>query len=155
MWNRVLNLLFIRTWRAQRGAEEFIEAVRSEGAETFLKLLLNLMKLFFFINEKFHRNIENFNGRYLFCSRDMSITVAAVFKNGKLKVSEKVIPNTHMTVTFKNAKALMGFLLSPKPDILGAMLRQEVTVNGNLNYLYKFAFMAKQLQIMASETLQK
>lgn len=155
MWNRLFNLLFIRTRRAQQGAEEFIEAIRSEGAETFLKLLINFMKLVFFTNEAFRRNIKNFNGQYLFCSRDMSITVAAVFKNGKLKVSEKVITAPHLTVTFENAKVFMEFLLSSKPDIFGAMLRQEVTVNGNRNYLYKFAFMAKRLQIMALEMVQK
>jgi hypothetical protein len=30
------------------------------------------------------------------------------------------------------------------------MLRQDVAVDGNLNYLYKFAFMAKRLQLMAT-----
>ena len=44
----------------------------------------------------------------------------------------------------------MNYLLSPKPDILGSVLRQDVMVSGNLNYLYKFAYMAKRLQLMAT-----
>ena len=150
MWDKLSNFIFIRTQRARRAAARLLEAIKSEGAEEFLEILLKAMKLIFFIDKDYRRNIENFNGRYLFCSKDRSITVAAVFKNGKLKVSEREINDTHMTITFKNAKALMGFLLSPKPDILGAMLRQDVAVDGNLNYLYKFAFMAKRLQLMAT-----
>jgi hypothetical protein len=48
---------------------------------------------------------------------------------------------------------LMGFLLSPKPDILGSMLRQDISIDGNLNYLYKFAYMAKHLQLKVTGKL--
>lgn len=51
---------------------------------------------------------------------------------------------------FKDGKALMDFLLAENPDILGAMLHQEVTPEGNLNYLYTFAYMARHLQRMAT-----
>jgi hypothetical protein len=150
VWNHILNLILMRATRFKRAAERYLEAIKSEGAEEFLEILLKAMKLVFFIDKDFRRNIENFNGRYLFCSKDHAITVAAVFTHGRLQVREEVIDNTDMTVTFKNAKALMGFLLSPKPDILGSMLRQDVAVDGNLNYLYKFAFMAKRLQLKAT-----
>jgi hypothetical protein len=150
MWNHILNIILMRATRFKRAAERYLEAIKSEGAEEFLEILLKAMKLVFFLDKDFRRNIDNFNGRYLFCSRDRAITVSAVFANGRLTVSEQAIDNTDMTVTFKNAKALMGFLLSPKPDILGSMLRQDVAVDGNLNYLYKFAFMAKRLQLMAT-----
>jgi hypothetical protein len=150
MWNQLLNIILLRTKRFRRATAQYLEAIQSEGAETFLEMLLKAMKLVFLVDKDFRRNIENFNGRYLFCSRDRAITVAAVFENGRLKVSEEAIDNTSMTVTFKNAKALVGFLLSPKPDILGSMLRQDVAVEGNLNYLYKFAFMAKRLQLKAT-----
>ena len=147
MLNTIVNFILMRSFRAKRAAEQFFETMKSEGAEEFLELLLKLMGLVFFIDRDFRRNIENFNGRYLFCSRDRQITVAAVFKNSCLKVSEEQIEDTHITIVFRNAKALMDFLLSPKPDILGALLRQDVTIDGNLNYLYKFAFMAKRLQL--------
>ena len=108
------------------------------------------MSLVFFLNKDFKRNIENFNGRYLFKSRDNKITVAAVFRDNRMKVYEKAIDRTNITVTFRNSKALMDYLLSPKPDILGSILRQDVTIDGNLNYLYKFAYMAKHLQLMVT-----
>jgi len=63
-------------------------------------------------------------------------------------VSEGVIRNPDVTINFKDSKALRNYILSPKPDILGSLLRQDVVPDGNLNYLYKFAYMAKSLQLM-------
>lgn len=153
MWENLLNFILMRSRRAVKAAQKFIQVLESEGAEEFLEVLLRLMGLVLRLDKDFRRNISNFNGRYLFRSQDRRITVAAVFKDDRLKVSEQEIDDTHMTVVFRNAKALMGFLLSPKPDILGSMLRQDVTIDGNLNYLYKFAYMAKHLQLKVTGAL--
>lgn len=122
----------------------------SEMTEGFLELLLNMMSLAFLFDHEFRRNIEGFKGRYVFQSRDKTITVSAVFSDGMLVVEKSIISEPDITITFRDDKALMGFILAPKPDILGAMLRQDVVLDGNLNYLYKFAFMAKRLQLMAT-----
>jgi hypothetical protein len=153
MWDNLLNMILMRSRRAQKAGQEFMEALQSEKAEKFLEVLLKLMGLVFFLDKDFQRNIRDFNGRYLFRSQDRQITVAAVFKDNRLKVTEEEIGDTHMTVLFRNAKALMGFLLSPKPDILGSMLRQDISIDGNLNYLYKFAYMAKHLQLKVTGKL--
>jgi ubiquinone biosynthesis protein UbiJ len=153
MWDNLLNMILMRSRRAQKAAQDFMEALQSEKAEKFLEVLLKLMGLVFFLDKDFQRNIRDFNGRYLFRSQDRQITVAAVFKDNRLKVTEEEIGDTHMTVIFRNAKALMGFLLSPKPDILGSMLRQDISIDGNLNYLYKFAYMAKHLQLKVTGKL--
>ena len=147
VWNNILNLTLMRAGRARKAARRFLETLESESAEEFLDVLLHLMALIFCLDKNFRRNIDNFNGRYLFCSRDRRITVAAVFKNGRLHVSQKEIDTPHIKVIFRDAKGLMGFLLSPKPDILGSLLRQDVVIDGNLNYLYKFGYMAKHLQL--------
>jgi hypothetical protein len=130
--------------------KSFLDSLSSEFAEDFLQLLLGLMSVVFLFDHDFRRNIEGFNGRYQFKSKDGLMTVAALFGDNRLEVREEEIPDPDITVLFKDGKALMGFLLTPKPDILGSMLRQEVSLDGNLNYLYKFAFMAKRLQLMAS-----
>lgn len=130
--------------------KEIFESFDSEVTEEFLELLLNAMRISYVFNKDFRKNIEGFEGRYLFKSRDGNITVAAIFKNGKLNVKEKEIGNTDMTVGFRNAKALREFIFSPKPDILGSILRQDVVVDGNFNYMFKFAYMAKHLQLMVT-----
>lgn len=123
----------------------------SQAAEGFLLLLLKLMDLVFMLNIwNFRENIEGFRGRYVFRSKDDSIVASASFKNGNMKVYDKIIDKPDITITFRDDKALMNYLLSPKPDILGSILRQDVTINGNLNYLYKFAYMAKRLQLLAT-----
>ena len=134
--------------------KEIFESFESEVTEEFLELLLNAMRIFYIFNEDFRNNIEGFKGRYLFKSRDGKITVAAIFKNGRMNVKEKEIGDTDITVSFRSAKALREFIFSPKPDILGSILRQDVVVDGNFNYMYKFAFMAKHLQLIVTGQLQ-
>jgi hypothetical protein len=130
--------------------KKFLDSLSSEFAEDFLQLLLSLMSVVFLVDHNFRKHIKGFNGRYQFKSKDGYLNVAALFEDGRLEIHEGIIPNPNITILFKDGKALMGYLLAPKPDILGSMLRQEVSLDGNLNYLYKFAFMAKRLQLMAS-----
>jgi hypothetical protein len=130
--------------------KNFLDSFTSEFAEDFLQLLLGLMSVVFKFDPDFRKNIAHFNGRYQFKSKDGRITIAALFGDNRLEVRKALISNPDITILFKDGKALMGYLLTPKPDILGAMLRQEVSLDGNLNYLYKFAFMAKRLQLMAT-----
>jgi hypothetical protein len=133
--------------------KEIFESFDSEVTGEFLELLLNAMRLSYIFNKDFRKNIEGFEGRYLFKSRDGKITVAAVFENGRMNVMEKEIRDTDITVSFRSAKALREFIFSPKPDILGSILRQDVVVDGNFNYMYKFAYMAKHLQLMVTGQL--
>lgn len=149
--DKFLNALLLRNYRAERLMKKWLSSMESELAEEFLENLLKLMGLVFLINLKgYRRNIEGFRGKYLFRSRDDKITVSAVFENSRMEVSEKKIDDPDVTISFKNGRALMNYLLSPKPDILGSILRQDVSPEGNFNYLYKFAYMAKRLQLMAA-----
>ncbi|NOZ69312.1 MAG: hypothetical protein GXP46_08750 [Deferribacteres bacterium] len=146
-----LNFILFRKLRARWLMKKWLRCMESEFAEEFLETLLKLMSLVFLVNYgDFRRNIEGFNGRYLFKSRDGSITVSAVFRDNRMRVSERLIDNPDITIEFRNGRVLLNYLISPKPDILGSMLRQDVTPRGNLNYLYKFAYMAKRLQLMAT-----
>lgn len=141
----------INNLQIQNIAQKWLGSMGSQAAEGFLLLLLKLMDLVFMLNIwNFRENIEGFRGRYVFRSKNDSIVASASFKNGNMKVYDKIIDKPDITITFRDDKALMNYLLSPKPDILGSILRQDVTVNGNLNYLYKFAYMAKRLQLLAT-----
>lgn len=150
MLEKILNRILLRASRARRIGKRFLDSLESDVMEEFLEILLKAMNLFFKINKDYKKNIENFCGRYLFKSRDNKITVSAVFENGRMTVSDKVIDNPHIVVNFRDARALRNYILSPKPDILGSLLKQDVVPDGNLNYLYKFAYMAKRLQLMVT-----
>ena len=148
MLDWVLNILFLRKFRVNIAGRRFAKTLESEFAEEFLDILLKLMGLMFCIDKNFRRNIENFDAKYMFKDKSAHIIVSAIFKNSSLKVIKQQIDNTNITIIFKDQKALMNFLLSPKPDILGAILNQDVTYEGNLNYLSKFAYMATHLRLM-------
>ena len=150
MLNAILNFFMLRSLRIRSVRKRFLNSIASEVTEEFLELLLRFMGLVLLVNRDFRKNIEGFNGRYLFRSADGGITVAAVFRNGRLKVREEEIDDTDITVTFRNARALVDYLLSPKPDIIGSLLKQDVVLDGNLNYLYKFAYMANHLRLLAT-----
>ena len=129
------------------------DCLESEMAENFLAILLDVMRLVFLIDSDFRRNIDGFEARYQFRSVDDSITVGVTFHDGRMEVEETLLDQPNITIIFKDGRALMGFLLTPKPDILGAMLRQEVSTSGNLNYLMKFGFMAQRLILAATGRL--
>jgi len=145
-----MNDFFARQiWK--RECERFSECVRSEAAEGFIEVLLVAMQVAFLLSRSYRENIQNFEGRYQFASQDGQIAVAAIFKNGRMTVVERVIPRPDVTVVFRDSKTLFQFLLSPRQDILGAMLRHDLETDGNLNYIYKLGYMAKQLQQMVPQ----
>lgn len=147
------NFLY-RNRRFRKMSEEFKRVVETEAVEEFLVLLLSLMSLTLFVDENYRKNIRKFRGKYLFKTKDKGISVRAVFgphpifRYDRLSVREGGLENPDLTVTFKNARALMNYLLSPRRDILGSLLRNEVTLSGNMNYIYKLGFMSSQLQQM-------
>jgi len=149
--DRFIKLPLFSDMRARRHMTQWLNSMESEFAEEFLEQLLKAMSFVIFFNVKdFRKNIADFEGKYLFRSKDDRITVSAVFENGLMKVSEKKISDPHVTLTFKDGKTLLNYLLSPKQDILGSILKQDVVPEGNFNYLYRFAYMAKRLQLMAT-----
>jgi len=148
-------MLDLITQQAQKKLwEKFNNSFTSEVAEEFLQTLLTLMQIVFVVNHEYRRNIKNFEGRYQFCSKDGEVTIAAVFHNGRMDVMEKKIDNPNIIITFRDGKTLLNFIIAPRQDILGSMLRHDVVTQGNLNYLYKFGFMAKQLQLMMPQLTQ-
>lgn len=136
-----------------RDLRKLTDCLEGEFTEELLKVLLESMSLMFSISHRYRKNIEGFTGRYVFKGRDGSFLVSASFVNGKMKVNEGEIADPHLCIFFKDPLALRNFIFSPKPDVLNAMLTQEVTLEGNLNYLYKFAYMANHLRLQGLELL--
>ena len=125
-----------------KAGQGLLKSLEDDATEKFLETLLYLMRIAFLVNPGYRRNIENFTGLYRFKSQDEGVNVLIKFENGKMEISEDPAPAAHVQVTFKNSKALRNFLLSFKKDILKLILNNEIRVTGNVNYLYKFIFMA-------------
>ena len=126
-----------------------------EVTDEFLELLLIVMKFAFSIDkaldlslspfEGYRKNIEGFRGSYLFMTSDNLVAASAIFANGDMKVEDDPIDDWDVRVTFKDAASLRAFLFSKDQDILNSLLENKVEVDGNLNYIYKFGFMARDL----------
>ena len=153
MLEKIWHHLLFRFMRARKVVEKIEKLLGPEFTEEMLELLLNGMSLVFLVSAKYRENITGFTGRYVFKSTDGSFAVSAAFSNGRMKVREGELYRPNIVVNFRNSRSLMNFIFSPKPDVLGAMLNQDVVLDGNLNYLYKFAYMANHLRLKGPELL--
>ena len=132
----VVNKLFLRNLKKQ---------LLGKVTYKFLELLLKGLDLTFHLSKGFRKNIRNFKGKYLFVTADNTVAASAIFSGGNMKVDKNAIDDWDIRVTFKNYRALLDFLFSKDQDILNSLLKNEVEVDGNLNYIYKFGFMARDL----------
>ncbi len=121
------------------------DEICGEVTDEFLELLLKGMDLAFFFSSSYRRNINGFKGRYLFRTSDNKVAASAIFKDSDMQVRDSAIEDWDVRVTFKNATALSNFIFSKNQDILNSLLANEVEVDGNLNYIYKFGFLARDL----------
>jgi hypothetical protein len=137
------RMVMTLTRRWHKGLED---QLCGKATDKFLELLLGAMDLAFCLSPKYRRNIHDFQGRYLFRSADRRVSAGAVFQNGNMKVYLKGLKDWDACVSFKDAPALRAFLMSRDQDILDALLNNSVEVEGNLNYIYKFGYMANELK---------
>ena len=139
--------------RVKKNIKNVIGNIETELMDDFLELLLDLMRLVFSLNFKHYReNIKGFTATYNFVSEDGRIAAAAVFANKKMKMKKEKVPDDDpdlkVTVTFKDGHALWRFLMSGTPDIFKSVLDRDISYEGNLNYLLKFAYMSRHMKTM-------
>lgn len=136
------------------GARKLKKQLLGTATDKFIELLLMSMDLSFYLfkDDDYQNHLRDsegrgFEGRYLFRSADEEETIAAsaVFENGNMRVDFKAIENWNVRVTFQDGKALRDFLFSKDLNIINSLAENKVEVDGNLNYIYKFGFMAKDL----------
>lgn len=150
IFQKLINRLLFRKTRANRCFNQLISCIQGDAADKFLTILLKLMSLVLCINPEFRLNIKDFDAKYVFNDKSDKLYVVAEFSKNRLKVKQKQVENPELTLTFNNGKSLFKLLLSETPDVLDALLNQEVDFSGNINYLNKFAYMAMHLKLMAT-----
>lgn len=128
---------------------KIIKNIEGDLMDFFLETLLKIIRIFLCIDEKFARNIKDFNAKYVFKSEDNKIAASAIFAKNKMKVKKRVIadPDVNITVVFKDGKALFDFLMADDPDVFAFILESKIRYEGNVNYLMKFAYMAMHIKL--------
>ena len=128
-----------------------VNEMTTERMDLILELLLDAMSIIFVLNNDFRKNIDSFKAKYTFrIGRDgtgASVIFAPflLFQFGRMIVKKDPIEDADVSVTFESGRAMADFLFSKSPDIFAALLDNKLSFSGNLNYLFKFAYMAKHL----------
>ena len=120
-----------------------------EVLDKVLEGLLEAMALLFMINKAYRSHIRDFRASYVICSEDGRIDVTAVFKKVSflfiemdgMEVRDTAVDDPTVAVTFRDGKAMADFLLSGNTDVIEGMLDNQLSVSGNLNYLFKFIYL--------------
>jgi hypothetical protein len=135
---------------------ELVERLSDKITDWTLEELLYGMKLAFDESETaigealglkgFDKNIEGFEAVYAFGTMNGDVQATAVFANGKMAVDEGTPAKWDLNVAFKDIEAFWNFLFSGGDNILESLLANDVELFGNVNHVYKFGFMARDLQ---------
>lgn len=133
--------------RLVKKIKKVIKCIETELMDKFLETLLRVIRLVICLDGKFARNIKGFNARYAFRSERGKIAASAIFANDKMKMKKTAVPDTNVTIIFKDGKALWEFLMADNPDVFAFVLENKLRYEGNLNYLMKFAYMAKHMKL--------
>ena len=160
-----MDWLLYPYWAIKRNLAKrrFLERLKEEAAEEFLEGLLQLLKISSHVDGYLRRSMKDFNGRIEFKSKNNEIRVLADFKNGclderELDPEEELRPPAHASIVFKDAAAVKNFLLPKgglkgRRDVLRSLLKNEVNLEGNFNYIYRFGFLATHLQLQLLKAL--
>ncbi len=148
---KILSFLFSRKMAnvaARFFCRKWVDGLRGKATDMFLEGLLFSMETASVLCRDFRkRNLTQFSARYVFESADGQVAASALFTPGKMEFSRDAVADPTVRVRFKDAQALRSFLFSDDQDVLNSVLEDAVEVIGNLNYVYKFGYMAKNLTL--------
>ena len=152
---RIVALIGPRAWLLRvfrRKAHGLKAELEGKLTDKFVELLLWGMDVAFVLLASYRRNLRGFRGSYLLKTADGKVAAAAIFDGGRMTVRQEAIPSPTVTVIFQDAGAFRRFLFSQDQDILASLMANEVEVEGNLNYVYKFGYMARDLTLRLGMT---
>lgn len=135
--------------------DRIASAVSPESMGELLEALLKVLDLLIGFHPILRDNIQTLRAGYRFTTRDRRMTVTARFSDGGLTASRVDSGPVNVSLIFKDTPAMLRLFASPKPDLLGAMLKQHVAFEGNLNYLLKLAYLLRRVTIIVKGNLRR
>ncbi len=143
-----LSYLFserVANWFARFFTKRLVDEFRGAATDKFLELLLLGMDIAFCLSRTYRKNLKDFEAIYVFETDGGRVNTSALFGRSNMAVLPFAKDQCTVRVVFDNPASLRAFLFSRDQDILDSLLKNQVTVEGNLNYIYKFGFMARDL----------
>lgn len=129
----------------RRKAQALRDELEGKLTDKFVEVLFYSMDVAFLLLPSYRRNLRGFHGSYVLRTADQQVVASALFNNEKMSVASEAVASPNVTILFKNPAALRRFLFSKDQDIMASLLENDVEVDGNLNYVYKLGYMARDL----------
>ncbi len=117
-------------------------------AGLLIEYALQIVKIHLFLNADLRKQVDAFNAQYMIELDGLEKPISVIFKNGVMDVVRKSIDKPDLTIKITDINNLLKYVLSEKPDILSALLKQHIIFDGNLNYLFKMAYLMKRLELL-------
>lgn len=127
-------------------SRRLVEQLRTRATDDLLELLLDGMSIAFLLSRSFRDNIRGYSARYVFMTETGSVGASAIFDGKHMRVSDEPVDDWTVRVRFKNPDGLRRFLFGKNQDILDSILANDVEMDGNVNHLFKFGYMARTLE---------
>ena len=146
---RLLAFLFgdgMALWLTRFLSRKLVERLRAKSTDDLLQLLLYGMDVAFHLLPDYRKNIQGLSATYVFETQEDPVAVSVVFQGDKMHVRHQAEEKATARVVFKDAAAVRRFLFSEKQDVLDSVLNNEVKLEGNFNYIYRFGFLARDLE---------
>jgi hypothetical protein len=128
-------------------------AVSPESMGEIIEALFKGLGLFISIHPVLQEDVQTLQAGYLLTTADGRMTVTAEFANGRLWAKRTNSRPVNVTLIFKDTSTILRLLTSPKPDLLNAMLKQQIAFDGNLNYLLKLAHLLRRVFLITKGEL--
>jgi pyruvate-formate lyase len=119
--------------------------------KTILKLGLRVMQFLLWLKQDFKDCIANFKGSYVLFTTSGSTMVPVVFNDGAMHLPGGPVDmqKADATLELRDEAALLDYLYQyatgKNQDLLAGVVRNEITPHGNLNYIFKFAFIINKM----------
>ena len=127
-------------------SRRLVDQIGGRATNDLLVLLLRGMATAFLLSRAFRDNIRGFAGKYVFMTEDGAVGATARFDGKRMHVDDAPAADWTVRVRFKNAAGLRRFLFGKNQDILDSILANDVETDGNVSYIFKFGFLARDLE---------
>jgi hypothetical protein len=130
-------------------------ALSPESMGEILETALKGIGLLCIFHSGLKEEVQTLRAVYLFATTDRRMTVTAEFSNGLLKVGRGAAGPINVALIFHDIPAMMRLFATPQPNLLHAILSQQISFEGNLNYLLKLAYLLRRISLIAKGELKK
>jgi hypothetical protein len=99
-----------------------------------------------YLSEDFYqRNLKHYTGSCKLRTADDRIRLGLSCKNGICQINNRKKNDWDVVVTVGDEDHFAEFILSQDPDILKEVIRDNISVCGNVNHLYKWGYLLQDL----------